>query len=126
MSEFTCPGSFDEAIHLSPKDISFNKHFTVMYINIKASKTDPFRSGCVIRLAAIRDHKLCPVAAMRKYLAIRGMSPGPLFVFQNRVHLTRNYLVPFLSISLPGVPNLNTHSFRIGGASACLQGLLML
>ena len=92
-----------------------------MYIKIKSSKTDPFRSGCVIRLAAIPGHKLCPVRAMKAFLSLRGMGSGPLFVFGNGKFLTRSYVVSFLQITLPGVPNICTHSFRIGGASAALS-----
>jgi len=50
VSEFTCDGNkFDTALHLSSEDITFNSDHTIMYIKIKASKTDPFRSGCTIR-----------------------------------------------------------------------------
>jgi len=31
------------------------------YLKIKASKTDPFRTGVIIRLTAINNHDLCPV-----------------------------------------------------------------
>jgi len=92
-----------------------------MYVKIKASKTDPFRSGCIIRLAAIPHNALCPVTVMRRYLAVRGLRVGPLFIFHNGAFLTRKFGVAFLHISLPGVPNINTHSFRIGGASAALS-----
>jgi len=69
VSEFTCPdNTFDASSHLSREDISFNRNNSILYIKIKASKTDPFRAGVIIRLAAIRGHKLCPVAAMRSYL----------------------------------------------------------
>jgi len=92
-----------------------------MYIKIKASKTDPFRAGITIRLAAIRNHQLCPVRAMRTYLSFRSLQPGPLFVFSNGLYVTRRFVAAFLSLALPDVPNINTHSFRIGGASAALS-----
>ena len=81
VSEFTCCASFDANFHLSPADISFNSNASIMYVNIKASKTDPFRIGCVIRLAAIPGHKLCPVAAMHAYLSHRSSRPGPILCF---------------------------------------------
>ena len=118
VSEYTCSGTFDASIHLSADDVSFNVGFTIMYIRIKGSKTDPFRSGTTIRLAAISNHALCPVRAMRAYLAIRPPSRGPLFALHNGVCLTRRFIVAFLRVSLPSVDNINTHSFRIGGASA--------
>jgi len=120
VSEFTCVAPFDISIHLSPADISFNSAFSMMYINLKASKTDPFRSGCVIRLASIPGHELCPVGAMRCFLSFRGDSEGPLFTLSSGRFLSRGMVDYFLHLSLPGVPNIRTHSFRIGGASAAL------
>ena len=120
VSEFTCESAFDHTVHLSPSDISFNTASSIMYINIKASKTDPFKSGCVVRLAAIPGHDLCPVAAMRSFLRFRGYSRGPLFILGNGSFLSRKLVVHFLQLSLPGVSNISTHSFRIGGASSAL------
>ena len=68
------------SIHLSSTDVSFNRDNSIVYIKIKASKTDPFRSGTTVRLAAIRNHKLCPVSAMRAYLQFRSSQDGPLFL----------------------------------------------
>ena len=122
VSEFTCaPRSFDPACHLSPTDISFNRDYSMMYIRIKASKTDPFRVGITIRIAAIPNHQLCPVTAMRQYLRFRSNTQGPLYIFDNGAFVNRAFLVAFLQISLPGVSHINTHSFRIGGASAALS-----
>lgn len=120
VSEFTCSGIFYPTLHLAPSDISFNEAFSIMYVNIKGSKTDPFKSGCVIRLAAIPRHTLCPVNAMRTFLAARGSSRGPLFTLSSGSHISRSLVQYFLYMALPGVPNIRTHSFRIGGASAAL------
>lgn len=123
VSEFTCGSthSFDATLHISPSDVSFNPSFSLMYLRIKSSKTDPFRTGCVIRLASIPGHTLCPVQAARSYLRFRGNAPGPLFIFSDGKFLTRNYVVAFIRMSLPGIPNIHSHSFRIGGASAALS-----
>ena len=43
---------------------------------------------------------------------------GPLYLFQNSAFLTRNRVVDLLRRALPDVPNINTHSFRRGGATA--------
>jgi len=120
VSEFTCSGVFDPSLHLSPVDISFNSAFSIMYVNIKGSKTDPFKNGCVVRLAAIPGHELCPISAMRRFLSLRGYSAGPLFTLSSGGYLTLRLVDHFLHLSLPGVPNIGTHSFRIGGASAAL------
>jgi len=57
---------------------------------------------------------------MRRYLSHRGCSPRPLFVFSDGTFLTHGYLVAFLRMVLPDIENINTHSFRIGGASAAM------
>jgi len=124
VSEFTCPGyTFDASSHLSREDVSFNRNHSILYIKVKASKTDPFCESVIIRLAAIRDHKLCPVAAMHSYLDFRSSQSGLLFIFilSNGHNLTRRFVAAFLDLALPGTPNINTHSFRIGGASAALS-----
>ena len=55
---------------------------------------------------------------MVSYLAVHPMTFGSLFMLSTTRFLTRQDIVLMLSRCLPGVPNINTHSFRIGGASA--------
>ena len=40
----------------------------------------------------------------------------------NGDNLTHLYVAVFLTISLPDAVNINTHSFRIGGASTAASG----
>jgi len=121
VSEFTCPSqSFDLCVHLAVSNVTFKNDFTMLYLKIKASKTDPFHTGVIIRLTAINNHDLCSIQAMRRYLSHRGCSPRPLFVFSDGTFLTHGYLVAFLRMVLPDIENINTHSFRIGGASAAM------
>jgi len=96
--------------------------YSMMYINLKASKTDPFRLGVAIRLVAINSHRLRPVSAMRSYLAYRQSSSGRLFVLDNELYLNRRFVASFLSIALPGASNINTHSFHIGASAALSAG----
>ena len=119
VSEYTCPSKkkFDLAIHLTPSDIVFLKCGNVVYITLKASKTDPFRSGFKVRICRIGG-TLCPVNAIQKYLLFRGQSPGPLFILSGGDFITRKFVAASLTMILPDQINLNTHSFRIGGASA--------
>lgn len=121
VAEFTCPtrDRFDPLTNLAPSDVSFNAHGSLMFILVKASKTDPYRVGLTLRIASVGG-QLCPVAAMRAYLGVRAASYGPLFILDNGDFLTRRYLSAFLKLALPGVENIDTHSFRIGGASAAL------
>ena len=82
---------------------------------LRKSKTDPFREGVTIRIGP-NSSKVCPVQAMQRYLALRPTIPGPLFRFADGTFLTRSFILLLLTACFPNV-DLNTHSFRIGGAS---------
>ena len=118
VSEYTAPQNFlwDPLVHLAVTDVSFSIHPPSMRLKIKASKTDPFRVGAVIRLVPLK-HRLCPVAAMYRYLRVADRTSGPLFIKSDGTFLTRHHIVGVLRRCFSS-PNLNTHSFRIGGASA--------
>ena len=95
-----------------------------MQIQIKASKTDPFRKGVDIYLG--RTHNdLCPIAAMMAYLSLRGDSPGPLFHFKNGKVLTRERLVDKLRDTLHSIgicqDSYAGHSFRLRAATTAAQ-----
>ena len=97
-------------------------------INIRASKTDPFRKGITIYIAATQDTTLCPVLALQQYLACRVPSTGPLLRYANGTPLTKtglNRLVKALSHRVGIAPDrYSTHSFRIGAATtAAAAGL---
>ena len=79
-SEYTSSsrGSFDASSTLLVRNVSFNSNFSLMKIVIKASKTDPFRVGCTIRIAAINT-PVCPVFLMQEYLRGHPTGSGPCF-----------------------------------------------
>ena len=118
-SEYTSSSrsSYDALTTLLVQDVSFNIDFLLMMITIKSSKTDPFRTGCTIRVAAVNT-PVCPVSLMREYLRCHPTGFGPLFVWRTGQFLIRHDVVLMLRRCFPGVHNINTHSFRIGGASA--------
>ncbi len=72
--------------------------------------------------------QFCPVLALRKYIAIRGSHPGPLFIMPPSKPIFRSQFSTFLSsilnkLSIPDC-NVKPHSFRIGAAtSACANGV---
>lgn len=119
VSEYVCPtsSSFDPSLHLSAQDIKFQPDSNLVSITIKASKTDPFRAGTQVRLVAI-GNAFCPVMAIKQYHRLRGSRSGPFFVLLHGDFVTRRYVSAFVRISLPHSIDLDTHSFRIGGASA--------
>ena len=99
---------------LLTSDISFALGKSFVSIFIKKSKTDPFRQGFTLRLWATNNN-LCPVVALSNFHK-RCVHFGPLFRFTNGSFLTRAIFSDIIQQGIPDV-NLNTHSFRIGGAS---------
>ena len=118
-SEYTCASStqFDPLVDLMVRNVTIAKNMSIMSLRIKASKTDPFRVGCVVRIGRV-DNDLCAVRLMHRYISIHPYPDGPLFVMNNTHFMTRNDVVEFIRRCFPSALDLNTHSFRIGGASA--------
>jgi len=109
---------YDPTVNLMINDILLSASHQVLVVNIKASKTDPFKVGQTIRIGAT-NNQLCPILLYRTFINIRNYSlAGPIFTFSNQTFLTRNYISNLINQALPNNVNLNTHSFRIGGATA--------
>ena len=72
--------AFDPSQHLCPVDISVDSHEhpSLLKVQLKQSKTDPFRQGIDIFLGRSKSD-LCPVSAVLSYLVIRAMDHRPLF-----------------------------------------------
>ena len=116
ISEYTSPRktTFDPLITLLKQDLAITNMGAWLWI--KASKTDPFREGVTVRIAA-NNTLLCPVNALRIYLPLHPNPSGPLFVFQNGTFLTRTDINNLLKDMTDGVANISSHSLRIGAAS---------
>ena len=122
--EFVTPdvGPFNPSVHLSVGDVAFNQEegHRCLHIQIKASKTDQFRSGCTVVLGATQAD-ICPVAALLDYLNRRGSAPGPLFINPDQTPLRCRQFVTRVqeALTVAGLPgaNFNGHSFRIGVAT---------
>ena len=117
-SEYTCP-STDAYIPatLLASHLTLAEDFTQATLRLSISKTDQFGKGADVHLYPLRS-SLCPVSALVHYAAIRISDQAPLFIFQDGQFLTRNHVVDIIRQVFPGKLDLNTHSFRIGGASA--------
>ena len=97
-------------------------------LTIHASKTDPFRKGIMLTIAATND-LACPVHSMRKLQAIDSHCPphAPLFCVgkHDPYSFLREYIVQRLqelaaTAGLEG-DNWNGHSFRRGAATWAAQ-----
>ena len=80
--------------HLSFEDVAVDDQLrpSLIQLNLKESKTDPFRKGVQVVIGSMGD-ELCPVNTLMAYLAVRGFSPGPLFRFGAGRPLTRSAFV---------------------------------
>ena len=126
--ELTVPseGGYDEGAHLSFQDVSVDdlRNPQMLQVRIKASKTDPFRSGVDVFVGRTNG-SLCPVAAVLSYMMKRGSNPGPLFIFSDGKPLTRSRFVSEVKEALAkaGVDSscYSGHSFRSGAATTAAK-----
>ncbi len=61
-------------------------------VHLKASKTNPYHQGVTIFLGRVQS-RLCPVAAVARYMVLRGVQPGQFFKFRGGRALTRERFV---------------------------------
>ena len=131
LGELTCNSKFNSETHLNPEDVVFSSNLpsaNAMFIKIKESKTDPFRAGHTITIGS-SNTPLCPVSAMKKYLAIRPTgSVGPLFVNCLEQPLTKHELTrktrQLLSQAGFDASKFAGHSYRIGAATTAASAKL--
>lgn len=123
-SEFTVPSQdgYDPHAHLSYHDVAVDNRTTPTFLTLqlKQSKTDPFRAGVSLTLGKT-DKEVCPVTALMPYLAVRGPREGPLFITETHNYLTqpmfRSELKELLQQAGLHTEEYNTHSFRVGAAT---------
>ena len=98
-SEYCSPQTqkFDSETTLCFEDISYKQ--PNIYINIKASKTDPFREGCTICLSPSYAD-ICPVRNLLNYVKQHPSKTGPLFTYMDNTLLTRRRLNSFLKSTI--------------------------
>jgi len=110
--------------YLTKRSIQIHQNDTYMELNLPASKTDPFRKGIKLTIAASYDTG-CPVQAMRALLDMDNHRPdhAPLFCLGkfSQQAFTREHVVARLQelaiIAGLGQGNWNGHSFRRGAAT---------
>ena len=117
-SEFTAPSP---SAHISStllfRHVTISSSPTSVRLGLPASKTDQFASGAEVLLFP-QPPPICPFTAVAAFHSVHPSRDGPFFTFSNGSFLTRSSIKNILSSTFPGQPSLNTHSFRIGGATA--------
>ena len=125
--EFTCPSwqAYTTEM-LSPRDVTVDSHdsLSIVSVLLRRSKTDPFGAGVTIHLGRTNE-AICPVGALLSYLALRGLQPGPLFLFRDSTPLSSQRLLSRVHLALSSCGHVCTgltgHSFRIGAATAAAR-----
>ena len=125
--EFTTKNhSFDPQVHLTLSDVVFATDHVLL--NIKASKTDPFRQGCKIPIYA-NGTEICPLKTLKKFILMRkcigsGLQE-PFFLLPGGYALSRQVFLKLFNdachasnISTVGISG---HSFRIGAATTASE-----
>lgn len=130
---FACALRRSELVALTLADISLQEGGSELII--RRSKTDPFGQGRRLALPELRS-SLCPVAALRSWLAASGIEAGPLF---RAIDRWRHVGVTALSSSAVGavvrsrarnaglaIDGVSAHSLRSGFAVCALDAGMSL
>lgn len=120
VSEFTTDGLFDPVTDLRLEDLSFIHDLSGAVLQIKSSKTDPFRKGAAVTVGRTGE-TACPVSALLTYLGRRSTAPGPLFRFANGRALSKAWFCARLKLECEATGvggDFTSHSLRIGAATA--------
>ena len=112
--EYTCRDAhhYDVDTTLLRRDVYVMRDMA--HVHLKSSKTDPFRTGVTIRIAATRRSS-CPVRWLQAYLGVCMDSQRPLFAFQDGRFLTRRDLVGILRGRSPRAPSQQAFITSRGG-----------
>ncbi|KZW01424.1 DNA breaking-rejoining enzyme [Exidia glandulosa HHB12029] len=127
--EFTVrkPSEFSRLYNLTRASVEFFPSIddpTHLVLTLPRSKTDPFRQGTKILIAAVPDSATCPVTAMREYFdALPANADDPLFFDGDdyEAPLTRDWFLRELQDALIAAgfnpADFSGHSFRRGAAT---------
>ncbi|KAJ8518857.1 hypothetical protein ONZ45_g4091 [Pleurotus djamor] len=126
--EFTVAkaNSFDPSVHLTRASVDFQPSFddaAFIIVTLPSSKTDPFRKGVPLYIAAAPGTSTCPVSALQQLFKSDPRPPNsPLFVSSDGLPLTRDNFIARLKLSLLlagcDPSGFSGHSFRRGAASS--------
>ncbi len=117
------------ATDLSWGDVAVDNHTSpcMIQIHLKQSKCDQVGAGVDI-VIGVTGTELCPVAAILKFIEVRGSQPGAFFLNSESKPVAKSWFVNQIREVLVamGVPEQNYagHSFRIGAATtAAMAGV---
>lgn len=118
---------FNPAAHLSRSSVQFlpsGDSPTHLLLSLPSSKTDPFRKGVSISVAAAPNAATCPVAALQHLFLLDPRPPSsPLFFdTSTNLPLSRSHFISSLKRHLAAIgldsSGYSGHSFRRGAATS--------
>ncbi|XP_033760621.1 uncharacterized protein LOC117342549 [Pecten maximus] len=105
-----------DTMHNKPADMVLSLRFFKHHSSHRPVHLKIFCQNC---------KSICPVAAMKSYLKVRGCTQGPLFTLDGFTPITQTYYSSKLrdAVSFIGLDSsmYKPHSFRIGAASTAFQ-----
>ena len=121
VGEFTAVDSSPPNIVMSEVAINSRSAPTAIRLRLHRAKTDPFGRGVEIFMG-VSGTGVCPVSALLRYLAVRPLGDGHLFVWEDGRPLTRSAFVTALKQGLRSagldMNHFSGHSLRIGAATS--------
>ena len=106
---------------LLASDIQTEGGSKALLVSIRVSKTNQSGPPTILRIPVGKNHNLCCVSAIQRYLSLRPIGPPYLFVHSNGKPLTRSQFCGVLAKTIRslGLPSqlYPSHSFRIGRAT---------
>lgn len=123
IGEFTSSQQSHSSLQLDASDVQFVPSIllpTSVRVQIKCSKTDPFRKGVTLTIGESGSN-ICAVKALKHYLLFCKPADGPLFRFQDGRSLSRKYFTSEVRELLTNggynARDYAGHSFRMGAAT---------
>ena len=121
VGEFTAVNSAPPNILMSELAISSRSASSAIRIWLRQAKSDPFGRGVEIFLG-VSGTVVCPVTALLRYLAVRPIGEGHLFLWEDGRPFTRSAFVTCLrkGLQTAGLEMswFSGHSLRIGAATS--------
>ena len=118
--------AFDQKVHLAWGDVAVSEINppSAVRVHLKRSKCDQLGKGVDVFVGKTGG-ALCPVAAIVRYVSIRGPAAGPFFIRDDGTPLTKAAFVKKVREALASLglapKDYAGHSFRIGAATAASQ-----
>jgi integrase len=104
------------------EDITVSNHSeNKVYIRLRHTKNMLSKDNLLVTLVPSQDRDICPVALVKKFLALRGGISGPLFSYPGGTPISRHWFTQRLGecLRFAGLDPafFKGHSFRIGAAT---------